>query len=42
MPLEVELKEGEIKRPELKYLDSKIKRLEADLKMQNAEQYAER
>jgi len=37
MPLEVELKEGEIKRPELKYLDSKIKRLEADLKMQNAE-----
>lgn len=28
---------GEIKRPELKYLDSKIKRLDADLKMQNAE-----
>lgn len=24
-------------RPRLKYLDSKIKRLEADLKMQNAE-----
>ena len=37
MPLEVELEKGEIKRPELKYLDSKIKRLEADLKMQNAE-----
>ena len=27
----------EVKRPELKYLDSKIKRLDADLKMQNAE-----
>ena len=28
---------GEVKRPELRYLDSKIKRLNADLKMQNAE-----
>ncbi|WP_231932302.1 MULTISPECIES: TolC family protein [Butyricimonas] len=27
----------EVKRPELSYLDSKIKRLDADLKMQNAE-----
>lgn len=35
--VEVGLKEGEIKRPELKYLDSKVKRLDADLKMQNAE-----
>lgn len=37
MPAEVALESAEIKRPELRYMDSKIKRLEADLKMQNAE-----
>lgn len=37
VPEEVILESDKIERPELKYLDSKIDRLEADLKMQNAE-----
>ena len=37
VPEEVLLESDKIERPELKYLDSKIDRLEADLKMQNAE-----
>ena len=35
--VEVGMDGNEIKRPELRYLDSKVKRLDADLKMQNAE-----
>lgn len=37
VPEEVILESDKIERPELKYLDSKIDRLETDLKMQNAE-----
>ena len=37
VPEEVILESDKIERPELKYLDSKIDRLGADLKMQNAE-----
>ena len=37
VPEEVIVESDKIERPELKYLDSKIDRLEADLKMQNAE-----
>lgn len=37
VPEEVILESDKIERPELKYLDRKIDRLEADLKMQNAE-----